>query len=206
LLETEVPDMVSPGPSHGHDLDHPLLDRAIHFAVDAHSGMFRKGTRIPYILHPLESAAIVGSMTDDVEVLAAAVLHDVLEDTDATPERLRAEFGDRVADLVCAESEDKRKERSAADTWKERKQQTVDELQQETRIAVKMIALGDKLSNIRAIHRDFQALGDLLWERFNQKDPSQHGWYYRSVADATRELSAHPAWQEYDELVRKTFG
>lgn len=199
-----------PEPSNDHDhhhtRDHALLDRAIHFAVDAHGGMFRKGTRIPYILHPLEAAAVVGSMTDDVEVLAAAVLHDVLEDTDATPERLRAEFGDRVADLVCAESEDKRKDRSVADTWKERKQQTVDELQQETRLAVKMIALGDKLSNIRAIHRDQLALGDRLWDRFNQKDKAQHGWYYRSVADAIRELSAYPAWREFDELVGKTFG
>jgi myo-inositol-1(or 4)-monophosphatase len=68
-----------------------------------------------------------------------------------------------------------------------------------------MIALGDKLSNVRAIYRDYQALGDKLWDRFNQKDKSEHGWYYRSIADATKELSKYPAWQEYERLVSILF-
>ena len=181
------------------------FDKAIHFATDAHAGMLRKGTRIPYILHPLEAAAIVGSMTDDVEVLSAAVLHDVLEDTGTTLEQLRYVFGDRIADLVSAESEDKRKDQPASESWRIRKQETIDSLKSETRVEVKMIALGDKLSNIRAIHRDYLAIGDLLWDRFNQKDKSQHAWYYRAVADAIKELSDHLAWKEYDDLVRKVF-
>ena len=61
-----------------------LVDRAIIFATRAHSGATRKGTNIPYIVHPIEAAAIVSAMTDDEEVIAAAILHDVLEDTDAT--------------------------------------------------------------------------------------------------------------------------
>lgn len=165
------------------------LDKAIIFAVNAHRGMVRKGTAVPYILHPMESAAIVGSMTDDEEVIAAAVLHDVLEDTPVTTERLRKEFGDRITDLVCAESENKREDRPAAETWKIRKQETISALYQETNLSVKMIALGDKLSNIRAIYRDNQRLGDQLWERFNQKDKSEHAWYYGEIAEATKELA-----------------
>ena len=63
-----------------------------------------------------------------------------------------------------------------------------------------------KLSNIRAISRDYAALGDALWQRFNQKDKAEHAWYYASVARCLEELRVYPAWQEYDRLVRSVFG
>lgn len=87
-----------------------LMDRAIIFATRAHSGTYRKGTHIPYIVHPIEAAAIVATMTDDPDMIAAAVLHDVVEDTDATAEDIRLFFNDHIAKLVEAESENKRKE------------------------------------------------------------------------------------------------
>lgn len=182
-----------------------LLDEAIIFAVKAHKGMFRKGSNTPYILHPLEAAAIAATMTDNEEVVAAAVLHDVLEDTPVTENQLIEHFGAKVTELVCAESENKREERPAAETWKLRKQETIDSLNSENRISVKMIALGDKLSNVRAMYKDYQVLGDKLWDRFNQKEKPEHGWYYRSIADATTDLSEYPAWQEYNLLVNKLF-
>ena len=91
-----------------------LLDHAIIFATKAHSGTTRKGTNVPYIVHPIEAAAIVSAMTDDEEVIAAAVLHDVIEDTEATREDLLARFGRRITDLVMNESEDKRRNLPAA--------------------------------------------------------------------------------------------
>lgn len=185
--------------------DYAILEKAISFATQAHQGLPRKGTQTPYILHPMEAAAIVSSMTNDVEVMAAAVLHDVLEDTAITEEQLRIEFGNRITDYVCAESENKREGQPAAESWRLRKQETIDELRRETRIEVKMIALGDKLSNIRAINWDFQNIGDVLWDRFNQKEKAQIRWYYRSVADAIKELSQFPAWRELDYLIKKTF-
>lgn len=182
-----------------------ILDQAVIFAAEAHSGMRRKGTDTPYILHPLEAAAIVGTMTSDREVLAAAVLHDVAEDTGHTIAEIRERFGPRVAELVASESEDKRENLPAKDTWKLRKQETLDALQKTRDPAVKMITLGDKLSNIRAISRDFAVLGDALWQRFNQKDKAEHYWYYASIAKCLEELKAYPAWQEYDRLVRSVF-
>ena len=183
-----------------------LLDRAIIFAVKAHSGSMRKGTKTPYILHPMEVAAIVAGITDQEIVIAAAVLHDVLEDTPTTQEQLRAEFGDDVLALVEAESENKREDRPATETWRLRKQETLDALRSESRFDVKAIALGDKLSNIRAMYRDHMRIGDDLWGRFNQKDPEAHAWYYRGIAAATEELQAYPAWQEYSWLVTDLFG
>ena len=84
------------------------LDHAIKFATDAHAGQKRKMTNTPYILHPLEAAAIVASITTDEDVICAAVLHDTVEDTDVKAETIRSEFGDRVAELVSAETENKR--------------------------------------------------------------------------------------------------
>ena len=184
-----------------------ILDRAIVFATDAHRGAFRKGTCIPYILHPLEAASIAATITVDCEVLAAAVLHDVIEDAGVTEAELREVFGSRGAELVCVESENKRADMPAGDTWRIRKQETLDALLEEDRRDVKILVLADKLSNIRSIHRDYRALDAALWERFNMKDKDQIGWYYRSIAGALEsELGETPAWQEYRELVEETFG
>ena len=74
-----------------------MINKAIAFAVKAHEGQPRKGTEIPYIFHPLEVGMIVSRITDDEEVIAAAVLHDTVEDCDTvTLDNIRKEFGDRV--------------------------------------------------------------------------------------------------------------
>lgn len=182
-----------------------VLDNAIIFAVNAHRGQFRKGSNAPYILHPMEAAAIVGSMTEDDEVIAAAVLHDTVEDTDATIEEIRERFGSRVAELVAEESENKREDLPAASTWKIRKEETLALLKTAPK-EVKMLTLGDKLSNIRSICRDYETLGDALWQRFNQKDKNEHGWYYKSIADCLSDLCEYPAYKEYAYLVEKVFG
>lgn len=183
-----------------------LLDHAIIFATKAHSGMTRKGTNVPYIVHPIEAAAIVAAMTDDEEIIAAAVLHDVLEDTDATKDDLLARFGRRITDLVMNESEDKRRNFPAALTWKTRKQETITFLETKADRDAKMLALADKLANLRSIYRDQCIIGDKVWERFNEKDKSKHAWMYRSIAAALEELKDHPMWEEYSWLVKKVFG
>lgn len=86
-------------------MDTSVLDEAIIFATKAHAGTERRGKGFPYIVHPLEAVSIVATLTADQELLAAAALHDVLEDTDVTEDQLRERFGDRVAKAVVAESE-----------------------------------------------------------------------------------------------------
>ena len=114
-----------------------ILNKAIVYAVKAHNGQVRKGTQVPYILHPLEAASIVGTLTTDEKVIAAAVLHDVVEDTAATTECIQEAFGERIAALVAAESENKREDLPAGSTWKIRKQETIDHLR-DASIEVKM--------------------------------------------------------------------
>ncbi|MBO5614695.1 MAG: bifunctional (p)ppGpp synthetase/guanosine-3',5'-bis(diphosphate) 3'-pyrophosphohydrolase [Prevotella sp.] len=185
-------------------IDTSLLDRAITFAVKAHQGMERKGKGFPYVVHPMEAVCIVATMTNDQELLAAAALHDVIEDTDTTADDLKKEFGERVAMLVEAESDDKTGG-SKAETWHQRKQDTLDRLRNAD-LDIKIVALGDKLSNMRAIAHDYAVLGDELWNRFTVKDPAEHAWRYHALAEALNDLSDTDAYKEFHTLVNKTFG
>ena len=143
--------------------------------------------------------------TYDEELIAAAVLHDVVEDTPATSEEVEAFFGSRVAHYVACETEDKRRDLPPESTWMIRKQETITFLQKKADRNAKMLALADKLSNLRAIARDVDSVGDQIWERFHQNDKKMHGWLYRQTAEALRELASYPAWKEYDRLIKKVF-
>ncbi len=180
-------------------------EKAIMFAVKAHEGIRRKGKDRLYILHPIEAMTIVASLTEDEDVLAAAVLHDVVEDTDVTEAEIRVAFGDRVAALVMAESEDKMRGIPSEASWTARKQATIDHLAGLERDAL-LICLGDKLANIREMSRDYKAIGDKLWERFNQKDKKMHAWYYGSVFQVlAKALGDEPPIREYRALLKEVF-
>ncbi len=166
-------------------LNTELLDRAIVFAVRAHAGTERRGKGFPYIM-------------------AAAALHDTVEDTDVTMDQIRAEFGDRIASLVASESDTFEQGVSEEDSWHTRKQTAIDRLASASHDA-KIVALGDKLSNMRAIARDYSVKGDALWSLFHTKDPKDHEWHYRGLADALRELQDTFAYKEFEKLINQVF-
>lgn len=178
-----------------------MIDDAIEFATKAHEGQFRKGTRRPYIVHPIEVADIVSAMTKDEEVICAAVLHDTIEDCRGiTKDVLKLRFGTRVADIVAQESEDK------SMTWEERKGATISRLK-DAPLEVQMIGLADKLSNMRDIDRDYPAVGDQLWTRFRMQSKAALAWYYKGVRDALEEqFKGVSAYEEYCRLIDKNFG
>ena len=185
-------------------IDTELLDRAIIFAVRAHAGIERRGKGFPYIVHPMEAVEIVATMTPDQELLAAAALHDTVEDTDTTVEQIRAEFGDRVAELVAAESDEPHESRDSVENWRARKQTAIDRLAAASR-DVKIVALGDKLSNMRAIARDYAVQGDALWNLFHAKDRKDHEWHYRELAASLIELRDTFAYKEFELLINQVF-
>lgn len=176
-----------------------MIDKAMEFAAKAHEGQVRKGTKRPYIVHPVEVGDIVSTMTSDEEVIAAAILHDTIEDCpQVTEEVLRKEFGDRVTEFVMHESEDKSK------SWQERKGATIEYLKTAP-TELKYIGLADKLSNMRDIDRDYAMIGEELWNRFRMKDKKMIGWYYIGIMGSLESLKGIPAYEEYCKLVRKNF-
>ena len=166
-----------------------MVARAIAFATKAHEGQFRKGTKRPYIVHPLEVGEIVATLTFDEEIISAALLHDTIEDCQGI-----------TREVLAQESEDKSK------TWFERKSHTIEHLKYAP-YEVRMIGLADKLSNIRDIDRDYPIMGEELWNRFRMKEKNMIGWYYKGLRESLREgFEQEEAFREYSYLVDKNFG
>lgn len=187
-------------------LDSSLLDKALHFAINAHANTERRGKGFPYIIHPMEAVEIVSTITSDQELLAAAALHDTVEDTDVTVEQLRAEFGNRIAKIVEYESDKFTNGINERTSWHDRKEAAI------KRIAsapydVKIVAMGDKLSNMRAIARDYEKVGDELWKIFHAPNGKpDHEWHYRGLAASLFDLADTTAYKEFISLIEKTFG
>lgn len=167
-------------------MDWQKVQKAIIYATEKHEGQKRKGTDIPYIVHPMEVMQILSSMGCPADVVIAGILHDTLEDTTATPKEIEELFGADVLNIVQHESEDK------SMTWKERKQHTIDSLAEAPK-EVRIVCFADKLSNIRSMFRDKESIGEELWKRFNagRKDIE---WYYRQVAEALRYTEIDNSW------------
>ena len=182
-----------------------LVSEAIIFATKVHDGMRRKKSEAPYILHPMEAAVIVGTMSNDQNLIAAAALHDVVEDANITIEEVEEKFGTRVRELVESETEDKCADRPPSDTWRIRKEESLAVLKNTDDIGVLMVWLGDKLANMRSIYRDWKVEGDAMWQRFNQKDINEQAWYYSSIVKLTERLSDTSAWLEYKTLTELVF-
>ncbi len=182
------------------------LNEALAFAAEAHKGQLRKIVGTPYILHPMEVAAILSTLSGNEELLIAGLLHDTVEDCGVRPEEIAERFGLRVSALVQCETEDKLSDRPPEETWMERKADSLLILQHTQDLDVKRLWLADKLSNMRSFYREYRLHGDLLWNAMHQHDPKKHAWYYRTIARSLPELEGSAAYEEYTDLVRKVFG
>jgi myo-inositol-1(or 4)-monophosphatase len=141
----------------------PGIDHALRVAIEAHDGQFRKGAgRIPYAVHPLHVAMMLARWTMDEHVIQAGILHDVVEDCDGwTVDRVRAEFGDAVADIVAQLTEDKSR------TWAERKRHAVEHVAHMSAEAAAVKAV-DKLHNLESLIADLARADDheRVWQSF----------------------------------------
>lgn len=176
-----------------------MLHKALYFAVHAHDGQRRKGTDIPYIVHPFEVAQILMAEGAEEDVVVAGLLHDTVEDTPTTLEDIRLAFGERVALMVLACSEKK------GEPWQERKQHTIDYVSRHCPYEVMLIICADKLSNLRSIRDDLETLGEELWARFH-KGRREQRWYYEGLLEAMEPLEETEMYQEYRELFLDIFG
>lgn len=190
-----------------------FINRGILFAVVAHSKQKRKGTDFPYIIHPLEVGGIVSRLMDEdsveiemskEDVIVAALLHDVIEDTDYGYDDIYEEFNKAVADLVQDESEDKMRHISKEKSWKIRKDTALKHLK-DVRLEAKLIALADKLSNMRMSVESYYRKGDRMWDAFNEKDPAVQKWYYTEIARTLKDLNKTWAMEEYYKCLKIVF-
>ena len=128
-------------------MSNQLILKAARFAAHKHRNQRRKDEeRTPYINHPISVAKIISEIgnVEDPEVLAAALLHDTIEDTKTTPEELIDHFGERVYNLVQEVTDDKTLPKL------ERKQRQIDHAKEISEGAA-LVKLGDKISNVTDI-------------------------------------------------------
>ena len=182
------------------------LEKAADFAARFHRGQTRKLGGEPRLIHLYETVANAALATEDEDVLAAAMLHDILEETTATEELLRKEFGDNITNLVLWCSEDKMRERPAHETWQERKVAFNERTKNAPR-EVQIILLAAKLSNMQSLAAHYHRLGDNVWQAFNNFDKYAHDWYHRSALDdALVALKDEYIYKEYGRLIEEVFG
>ena len=183
--------------------DTQLIEAALVFAARAHRAQVRKATDIPYIVHPVGVMLLLQAAGEtDPDMLAAALLHDTIEDAHVSKGDLADRFGPRVAAIVegCSEPE----HGNAA--WEVRKQHTVVYLRTAPR-EIQLVAAADKLHNLRSMVADYAELGEGLWTRFNRGRPAIE-WYYRAIAHSLDqgEVRGHPVVRQLHATVTALFG
>lgn len=158
------------------------LMRGIAIASRAHDGHYRKGSGVPYISHPMSVMLIAASVTNDEDVLLAALFHDILEDVPENYSRaeMEDEFGPRVVEIVEGVTKD-----SSLPSWQERADAYLEQLSHGSEESV-IVAAADKFHNLSQTLEDLDRDGHALWERF-RSTPSQQLWWYTSVRNVIAE-------------------
>lgn len=156
------------------------LDKAIRQAALAHGrqGQVRKGTELPYIIHPFGVMLIAATVTADEDVLIACLMHDVLEDVEPAiydADQMERDFGQRVRQLVGYVTKDA----SIAD-WHAQCQAYLKRLTKAPEDAL-IIAAADKIHNLTSVLVDRHDEGRRMWQRFTVPSPAVQLQWYQSV-------------------------
>ncbi|WP_449354539.1 HD domain-containing protein [Virgibacillus natechei] len=179
-----------------------MKQRAKAFAKKAHAGQKRKSSDAPYITHPIRVADRLEENGFSTELVCAGYLHDVVEDTLYEIEDIEREFGERVAELVAAHTEDKSK------SWQERKQHTINTIKYAEK-EMRYLIVADKLDNLLDMEVDLKKQGDVVWAKFNAGFEQQK-WYNESIAAGMYVgLDCDDApdyFREFEDVVDRVFG
>lgn len=160
------------------------IGKALTLAAKAHRDQMRKGCDVPYIVHPVEVSRTLRSHGLDEShdrLHAAALLHDVVEDTDVTLDDLCQEFPEDIVEWVSACSEVKFDTDKQKLPWKFRKLEHLNRLADSPWQAA-AIVLADKIHNLQDIVRDHESID---WTIFSAP-PTELLWYYRAAVEASQ--------------------
>lgn len=173
----------------------PLIQRAILRAVQLHAGQTRKGSPdVPYIVHPVEVGLIVSYYSSAPILVAAALLHDTVEDCDYTLVQVEEEFGPEVRTLVSALTEDK-----SIHDWRGRKAENARRLK-ETEHAL-FIKAADVIANMRSLVQALKEEGSVVWERFNA-GKAEKLTYYNLILTLAENLIPNQMLEEFVALLK----
>jgi len=179
-----------------------MKQQAREFATKAHQGQSRKSSNTPYITHPIRVAERLEQEGFSNELVCAAYLHDIVEDTSYETEDIIDMFGEKIAHLVAAHTEDKAK------SWTERKQHTIETVR-EAEKEIKYLIVADRLDNLLDMEKELKQQGHAIWEHFNAGFEKQK-WYHISIAEnmyvGLDNEDVPDFFGEFAETVKRVFG
>jgi (p)ppGpp synthase/HD superfamily hydrolase len=151
-----------------------IIKKALYFSAKAHDGQYRKGGNVPYFVHPVEVSMLCMRYTNDENIIAAAILHDVLEDCkNVTYLELRESFGETIANIVSAVSADKD---TKHDNWRDKKMSFINKIKDTKDMSVLMVAACDKMVNMKSY---FEAVRNgINVDNFFKGKKEDYVWYY----------------------------
>lgn len=173
-------------------------EQALRLAVVAHTGQKRKGSGLPYIVHPIHVSVILLRHGFSVEAAIAGLLHDIVEDQGYDLAEVSEQFGPRVAKMVGALSERKLDADGRRRPWNTRKREALEKIQNASREAMAVKA-ADALHNGKSFVEDLRREGRRVWQHFNQGPDPQLAYYSEIVKIGKEKLGPHPL---VDELAR----
>lgn len=175
-------------------------EEALRLAIAAHRHQTRKGSGLPYAVHPIHVSVILIRHGFSTEAAIVGLLHDIVEDQGHDLADINERFGPVVARMVDALSERKRDTRGQKRPWGVRKREALGQIRDASREAVAVKA-ADALHNARSFVEDLQREGPQLWRHFNQGPEPQLDYYRKILEVSKKRLGPHPLVEELAEAV-----
>ncbi len=176
-----------------------VVEKSLKFAVLAHKNQVRKAEREkPYIVHPIDVANILKEYGCSDNIIAAGLLHDILEDTLYDFEFIKKEFGEEIANLVNAATE-----QNKDSSWEERKKATIDKIKNMT-LEEKLVLCADKISNLEDMYILFNIKGKKDFSSFKRSEQKQK-WYYDNLYNSFTFKDNHEIFDRLKSLINKVF-
>ncbi|MGD2177113.1 MAG: HD domain-containing protein [Anaerolineae bacterium] len=175
-------------------------EEALRVATVAHRRQVRKGSGLPYIIHPVHVSVILLRHGFSMGCAIAGLLHDVVEDQGYDLTEIEARFGARVAETVGALSERKSDADGVKRPWDVRKREALQEMRGASRQTV-AVKCADTLHNAHSFVHDLRREGAEVWQHFNRGPQSQLSYYRQILEIAEERLSAHPLVAELAHAV-----
>lgn len=172
-----------------------LIEKAARIAASAHLGQARKADGMVYIIHPIAVALKLAKHGFSDTVIAAALVHDVLEDTDYPEGKFKKELGDKVFKIVKAITNDKSLE------WEEKKLKYIETVRKGP-VEAKAIAVVDKIHNLESLMVVYAKDGSKIWKRFN-RGKEKKLWFEKKFLKMIKETWKHPLVKECENLIKK---
>ena len=173
-----------------------IIEKATRIAVEAHEGQRRKGDDLPFIIHPFMVALKLAKYNFPDKVIAAALAHDILEETKYPEEELRKELGNEVAEIVKAVTNEN------IPDWEEKKKKYVESVRKSSEDA-KAVSVADKIHNLESLLIAYAEQGPAVWKKFN-RGKEQKMWFENKVLKMLKDTWQHPLIEEYEHLLEQT--